>query len=81
MNITCQYFHLLPVSCFESNLNGEYFVNPTDNEYFRGIIWELWKGDYSLRAARMMVRPKDSFYNGAAGGGVFRGTSSAINDP
>ncbi len=45
-------------SCFESNLNGEYHVDPRDNDYFRGIIWELWRGDYSLRSARMMVRPK-----------------------
>ncbi len=36
-------------SCFEANLNGEYHHDPTDNGYFRGIVWELWKGDYSLR--------------------------------
>ena len=28
-----------------------------DNGYYRGIIWELWLGDYSLREARMLVRP------------------------
>eukprot|EP00092_Neocalanus_flemingeri_P027836 GFUD01030219.1.p1 GENE.GFUD01030219.1~~GFUD01030219.1.p1 ORF type:complete len:765 (-),score=159.24 GFUD01030219.1:331-2625(-) len=46
-------------SCFESNLNGEYFLDPDDNGYYRGIIWELWLGDYSLKAAKMMIRPKD----------------------
>lgn len=44
-------------SCFEANLNGEYHSNPTDNDYFRGIIWELWRGDYSLRKAEMKIRP------------------------
>ncbi len=43
-------------SCFESNLNGEYHSDPLDNGYFRGIVWELWKGDYSLRSAKMMIR-------------------------
>lgn len=28
---------------------AEYHVNPVENDYFRGIIWELWRGDYSLR--------------------------------
>ncbi len=46
-------------SCFESNLNGEYHTDPTDNGYFRGIVWELWRGDYSLKSARMMIRQKD----------------------
>ena len=43
-------------SCFESNLNGEYFSNPKSNGYYRGIIWELWLGDYSLKETRMMIR-------------------------
>ena len=43
-------------SCFESNLNGEYFSNPQSNGYYRGIIWELWLGDYSLKETRMMIR-------------------------
>ena len=46
-------------SCFESNLNGEYFPSPEDNGYYRGIIWELWLGDYSLKSAKMMVRPSN----------------------
>jgi len=44
-------------SCFESNLNGEYFTKPDNNGYYRGIIWELWLGDYSLKSTRMMIRP------------------------
>ena len=44
-------------SCFEANLNGEYFEDPTENGYYRGIIWELWLGDYSLKETRMMIRP------------------------
>lgn len=45
-------------SCFEANLNGEYHEDPEDNDYYRGIIWELWKGDYSLKTAKMMIRSK-----------------------
>lgn len=55
-------------SCFESNLNGEYHTNPVDNDYYRGIIWELWRGDYSLYSAKMMIRSKfyhDQFNVGA----------------
>ena len=52
---------LLHCSCFESNLNGEYHSDPLDNDYYRGIIWELWHGDYSLKSARMMVRQLDYY--------------------
>lgn len=45
-------------SCFESNLNGEYQEIPTDNDYYHGIIWELWRGDYSLKSSKMMLRSK-----------------------
>ncbi|XP_064113048.1 uncharacterized protein LOC135219860 isoform X2 [Macrobrachium nipponense] len=55
-------------SCFESNLNGEYYINPEDNDYYRGIIWELWLGDYSLKATEIKVRPA-SFSNGGQDGG------------
>jgi len=48
------WFH----SCFESNLNGEYHENPLDNDYYRGIIWELWRGDYSLKSSKMMIRSR-----------------------
>ena len=50
------YQTLSLLSCFEANLNGEYFSDPTDNGYYRGIIWELWLGDYSLMETRMMIR-------------------------
>ena len=53
------YFNsFLLFSCFEANLNGEYHDDPEDNDYYRGIIWELWKGDYSLKSAKMMIRSK-----------------------
>ena len=54
-SLSCPVTHF---SCFEANLNGEYFADPEDNGYYRGIIWELWLGDNSLKAARMMVRSK-----------------------
>jgi len=44
-------------SCFEANLNGEYLSATEDNGYYRGIIWELWLGDLSLKSAKMMIRP------------------------
>ncbi|KAG8189463.1 hypothetical protein JTE90_018116 [Oedothorax gibbosus] len=43
--------------CFEANLNGPYHPEPTENGYFLGIIWERWKGDYSLKTAEMKIRP------------------------
>jgi len=46
-------------SCFEANLNGEYFSASADNGYYKGIIWELWLGDMSLKSAQMMIRPSD----------------------
>ncbi|KAJ8921905.1 hypothetical protein NQ315_008538 [Exocentrus adspersus] len=45
--------------CFESNLNGVYHRRPNDNNYFRGIIWEHWLGNYSLKKTVMMVKSKD----------------------
>ena len=39
-------------SCFEANLNGEYFPVDGDNGYYRGIIWELWLGDNSLKVTK-----------------------------
>ena len=45
-------------SCAESNLNGIYFEEPTGHSY-AGILWEHWLGDYSLKATRMMIRPKE----------------------
>ena len=48
--------HLDFCSCFEANLNGEYFEEPLDNNYYQGLIWEKWKGDYSLKSTKMMIR-------------------------
>ena len=53
-------FQFVFFSCFEANLNGEYFPIDADNGYYRGIIWELWLGDNSLKAARMMIRTADT---------------------
>ena len=70
-------FIYLLLSCFEANLNGEYFSDPEDNGYYRGIIWELWLGDYSLKETRMMIRPVN--FNSA---GVVEDTESRYNpDP
>lgn len=46
-------------SCFEANLNGEYFFDPEDNSHFEGIIWEKWREDYSLAHTEMKIRPAD----------------------
>uniref|UniRef100_U5ET44 Putative ficolin n=1 Tax=Corethrella appendiculata TaxID=1370023 RepID=U5ET44_9DIPT len=48
-------------NCCESNLNGIYFNNPKGHKY-RGILWESWLGDYSLKSSKMMIRPKDAWY-------------------
>ncbi|GLH03743.1 Techylectin-5B, partial [Gryllus bimaculatus] len=45
-------------SCFEANLNGVYFTPKDHREEFRGIIWEHWLGDESLKATEMKIRPK-----------------------
>ena len=52
------YNNFTMISCFESNLNGEYHDDPLDNDYYKGIIWELWRGDYSLKSSKMMIRPR-----------------------
>lgn len=49
-------------SCAESNLNGVYCDEPLGNNY-HGIFWEHWLGDYSLKASKMMVRPKDVWFS------------------
>lgn len=48
------------LSCAESNLNGIYRDEPTgeDSRNYKGIFWEHWHGDYSLKASKMMIRPK-----------------------
>ena len=52
-------------------MNGEYFSDPEDNGYYRGIIWELWLGDYSLKETRMMVRPVNFKSTGDTVGGYY----------
>ena len=54
-------------SCFESNLNGEYYTQPWEHQY-RGIIWEMWLGDYSLRATEIKVRPTSYSFSESSGG-------------
>lgn len=49
-------------SCIEANLNGIYRVDPFNNNYV-GVIWEKWLGDYSLKATKMMIRPKVNWTN------------------
>ncbi|CAH1175672.1 unnamed protein product [Phaedon cochleariae] len=49
--------------CFESNLNGQYFRDPDESNYFRGIIWEQWLGNYSLKKSVMMVRSRGRVYS------------------
>ncbi|CAB3359469.1 Hypothetical predicted protein [Cloeon dipterum] len=45
------WFH----SCFEANLNGEYFLDPEGATDFQGIIWEKWRDDYSLAGTEMKI--------------------------
>ena len=63
LRIVRKMFEHVMFSCFEANLNGEYFIDPKDNGYYRGIIWELWLGDYSLmvnmrHCVLMMIKNK-----------------------
>ncbi|XP_063868844.1 uncharacterized protein LOC135104951 isoform X4 [Scylla paramamosain] len=55
-------------SCFESNLNGEYYTHPREHEY-RGIIWEMWLGDYSLWATEIKIRPASYSFSSSSGRG------------
>lgn len=47
-------------SCIDANLNGVYQSTPYNNNYI-GIIWDRWLGDYSLKSAKMLIRPKIPF--------------------
>ncbi|XP_065170262.1 angiopoietin-2-like [Atheta coriaria] len=42
--------------CFEANLNGRYTYE--DIDYYNGIIWEGWLGNYSLKRAKMIITSK-----------------------
>ncbi|XP_049853792.1 uncharacterized protein LOC126335000 isoform X2 [Schistocerca gregaria] len=46
-------------SCFEANLNGVWFAPGQPRPSYRGIIWQYWLGDRSLRRVTMMIRPRD----------------------
>jgi hypothetical protein len=46
-------------SCFEANLNGEYYTTRETREAFRGLIWEHWLGDVSLKKTEMKIRSRD----------------------
>lgn len=52
-------------SCAESNLNGIYHDEPLgeSSRNYKGIFWEHWLGDYSLKASKMMIRPKDVWFS------------------
>jgi Fibrinogen beta and gamma chains, C-terminal globular domain. len=54
--IICNY---LCFSCFEANLNGEYYTAREPREAFRGLIWEHWLGDVSLKKTEMKIRSRD----------------------
>ncbi|XP_071056078.1 angiopoietin-related protein 7-like isoform X1 [Onthophagus taurus] len=42
-------------SCFNSNLNGFHYKKSTNDG--KGIVWYSWLKNYSLKAAKMMIRP------------------------
>lgn len=79
MNNTKKKTFFLQSSCFESNLNGDYFTSPKDNDYYRGIIWELWLGDYSLRATEIKIRPAS--FSGSAATPDFPYPPTPVPDP
>jgi len=43
--------------CYNSNLNGLYLHGKTNVD--RGVEWEQWKDNYSVRRSEMKIRPKD----------------------
>ncbi|XP_067012693.2 uncharacterized protein [Anabrus simplex] len=46
-------------SCFEANLNGVFFRDGQPREDFRGLIWQYWLGDSSLKSTQMKIRPRE----------------------
>ena len=52
-------WNCLCFSCFEANLNGEYYTTREPREAFRGLIWEHWLGDVSLKKTEMKIRSRD----------------------
>jgi hypothetical protein len=51
--------HFLCYSCFEANLNGEFYSATDPRDEFRGLIWEHWLGDVSLKKTEMKIRSPD----------------------
>lgn len=45
-------------SCFEANLNGEFYSATDPRDEFRGLIWEHWLGDVSLMKTEMKIRSR-----------------------
>jgi hypothetical protein len=46
-------------SCFEANLNGEFYSAADSRDEFRGLIWEHWLGDVSLKRTEMKIKSPD----------------------
>lgn len=51
------------------------------NNNFVGIIWEKWLGDYSLKATKMMIRPKVDWFNANDGRFVGDHSKKPPDDP
>lgn len=78
-------FQLIPIfktfsSCIEANLNGVYRLSPRNNNYV-GIVWEKWLGDYSLKATKMMIRPKVEWPTRSTDGDNDSSNSKPPDDP
>jgi hypothetical protein len=56
----CNDFHpsvlFFSFSCFEANLNGEFYSATDSREEFRSIIWEHWLGDEPLKGTELKIR-------------------------
>ena len=74
ISILCKFNFLYPFPiywfrCAESNLNGIYepsgiFTNKSEGITNVGIFWKNWLGMSPLKASRMMIRPRDVWFNG-----------------
>uniref|UniRef100_A0A2L2XYN9 Techylectin-5B n=1 Tax=Parasteatoda tepidariorum TaxID=114398 RepID=A0A2L2XYN9_PARTP len=45
--------------CYFGFLTGEYFKPGDKRENWQGMLWYDWKGNAALKAAEMMIRPKN----------------------
>ncbi|XP_058455688.1 angiopoietin-2-like [Malaya genurostris] len=48
-------------NCAESNLNGRYYTDNPRSHKYGGVLWETWKGDYSLKSTSMMIRTRENW--------------------